>query len=142
MLNSIHWKGAIILTRRAIVRQRWQGLFHHQGSRQSGADICELRASAGAMLSRQPVHQERSPAIAANIATQPELLTRGGSCWPFPEVPVGNFEVRLRPHHHKHRIGVGQFHRIHCSYRAEYLRRTFCPCHDTQGRRSFVGRGT
>ena len=37
------------------------------------------------------------------------------------------FEVRLRPHHHKHRSGVGQFRRILCSYRVEYQRRNFLP---------------
>ena len=81
--------------------------------------------------------------MVANFAKLPELLTKTGGSWgPSPEVPVGNFEVRLRPHHHKHRSGVGQFRRILCSYRVEYQRRTFCPCHDTRGRRSFVVRGT
>ena len=50
-------------------------------------------------------------------------------------------KVRLRPHHHKHRRGAGQFLRILHSYLLEYLRRLFCQCHDIQDMRSFFGRG-
>jgi hypothetical protein len=49
--------------------------------------------------------------------------------------------VRLRPHHHKHRSGVGQFRRILYTCRLEHLRWIFCQYHDMQGRKSFFGRG-
>jgi hypothetical protein len=68
--------------------------------------------------------------LAANFAKLQELLTTGGGCGPSREVRVGNFEVRLRPHHHKHRSGVGQFRRILCSCRVEYQRRIFYQRHD------------
>jgi hypothetical protein len=81
--------------------------------------------------------------MAANSAKLPELLTKtGGRLGPSPEAPVVNYEVRLRPYHHKRRSGVGQLRRIRCNYRLEYLPWIFCQCHDMQGRRSFVGRGT
>lgn len=60
----------------------------------------------------------------------------------FAKLPTSCAQVRLRPYHHKHRSGVGQFRRIHCSYRLDYLREIFCLCHDIQGKRSFFGRGT
>jgi hypothetical protein len=80
--------------------------------------------------------------MAANFAKLPEMLTKMDGRWrPFPEVPVENLEVRLRPHHHKHRSGVGQFLRILCSCRLEHLRWIFCQCHHMQDRKSFFGRG-
>jgi hypothetical protein len=84
--------------------------------------------------------------MAANFAKLPELLKKTGPSYgrwgPSPGVPVENLEVRLRPHHHKHRSGVGQFRRIHCSYRVEYLRWTFLPVPRHERQEAFVGRGT
>ena len=60
----------------------------------------------------------------------------------FAKLPTSCAQVRLRPYHHKHRSGVGQFRRIRYSYRLDYLRKISCLCHDIQGKRSLFGRGT